>query len=886
MTALAGAPRRGYRTLATYVRHAMPVDSMPLDGNWLLKDFDHEQGEAASPFAADYPTDDWLSTPVPGDIHPTLAACGRLPADMFAGTNVEECRWTGQREWWFRREFTVPAGFVRTRSEIVFDGIDLYGTVWLNGQRLGETANSFREYRFDVTDVLRPGERNVLVVRVGATLKIIEARPWQKYFACFYTPRIFARKAQCQFSWDWAPHLPALGIWRSVRLESFDSGRVLDVAVRPRNDGRVTFFLTLDERPERQDLDQSVTSKGEEHMARPTGDLAVEITGPHNVSGRRPRVVARDRMPVAGQKNFCTLTVPSPQLWWPSGVGAQPLYSYRVRLIRDGRTHHETTGRFGFREVRVVEEPVEPQRMSFRFEINGRPIFCKGANWVPPSCFPGTVTPDSYAHLVRLAKDANFNILRIWGGGIYEADAFYDACDELGLMVWQDFMFACSDYPDDDPAFIDEVIPEIEHQVRRLRNRPCVVYWCGGNEKTGSAGFKVHYGEKLFEIIIRGVCAHLDPTRPYRPASPHSYTDLGNDPQSGDSHGGSYEKAYEQGITNWRAKLRDVRTVFHSEFGYHGPPRYASLTKFVRPDEIWPISDVMEYHVQDNPYNTIPETFAHVQANMARTLVGDIQDAESFVRCASTFHAEMIRAELEHHRRRMGDNAGAMFWMFDDCWPCASWSVVDYYLVPKPAYYAAARAFAPVALAIIEEPRQYDVYLINDTDRAIAAPLQFGQGRVAGRPAWSRRRAVRVGANAATIVASIRRADVKREGDTYLFARLGAERRPVAVTTFFHRPWRDIRWPDPELTFDIRSGDKRARRGAGAPGEHALRIALTTRRYARMVHVDGVEGLGVRVSDNFFDLMPGESRMVEVRSDRAIRPADIRVGHWLTSWAS
>jgi beta-mannosidase len=863
----------------------MPVNTLSLDGDWLLKDFDHEKGEAARPFDPASTTDDWLTTPVPGDIHPTLVDAGRLPADMFMGTNVEKCRWTGEREWWFRRDFDLPAGFARQRSELVFDGIDLFGTIWLNGRKVGETGNSHRAYRIDVTEALRPGQRNTLVVRVGATLKILEANPYQKYFACFNTPRVFARKAQCQFSWDWAPHLPALGIWRSVRLESFDSGRVMDVAVRPRNDGQVTFHMVLDERAYHQDLDQSRMKEEAAHSTKPTGDLVVEITGPVNVPKGVKNKPIRHRISVTGQKNFCTLTVPKPQLWWPNGYGQQPLYRYRITLVRNGKTHHQIEGRFAFREVKLVEEPIDADRLSFRFEVNGTPVFCKGANWVPPSCFPGTLKTDRYRHLVRLAHSANFNMIRVWGGGIYESDAFYDACDELGIMVWQDFMFACSDYPDDDPAFVEQVIPEIEYQVKRLRNRPCVVYWCGGNEKTGSAGFKVSYGERLFHVLIRGICSDLDPTRPYRPASPQSHTDLGNDRNSGDSHGGCYEQAYEAGITCWRDKLREFKTVFNSEFGYHGPTRMQSLIKFVPADEIWPLGEAMEYHVQDNPYNTIPETFAQVQARMASTLVGDISDAESFVRCASTFHAELIRAEIEHHRRRKWLNAGAMFWMFDDCWPCASWSVVDYYLLPKPAYYAGKRGFAPIIVAIIDEPDRYNVYVVNDTLKPLTGTLTLGQGRVVGKPVWSRKCRVKVEANSSLLATSIRKSEVRTAAGSYLFSTLAAGAKVLAETSFFRRPWREIDWPVPELSWKISKSLKApADHPANSGSQYVTTVTLKTVHYARMVHIDGVEGIGTLLSDNFFDMLPGSTKTVEIRTNHRIDPAALRISHWLDRW--
>jgi beta-mannosidase len=864
--------------LAAFVaeRQFMAVEVLSLDGTWLLRDYAHGAGEPARAFGARVGAAGWIETPVPGDIHPTLAAAGRLPADLFAERNVEQCRWTGEREWWFRRTFDVPKRFGRQRTELVFDGIDLYGTVWVNGTRVGETQNSFRPYRFDVTKLIKPGRGNVVAVRIGPTLKILEQTVWQKYFACFNTPRIFARKAQCQFSWDWAPHLPALGIWRSVRIETFDSGRIMDVAVRPRNDGHVTFHIELDERTHRQDLDQKrVSSKGQEQIVRPHGEFVVEITGPQNVAKRGRARPVRFTAGVTGQKSFFTVQVPNPRLWWPNELGEQPLYRYRIRLMRGGRVHHEASGRFAFREVRVVEEPVGPSRMSFRFEVNGVPVFCKGANWVPPSCFPATVTEATYRHLVRLAQDGHYNMLRVWGGGIYEADAFYDACDELGVMVWQDLMFACSDYPDDDPAFVENVVSEIEHQVRRLRNRPCVVYWCGGNEKTGSAGFKVTYGERLFHVILRGLCNDLDPTRDYRPASPHSYTDLGNDPTSGETHGGCYEKAFEEGTLGWRDVMKRFNAVFHSEFGFHGPPRMESLVKFVPRENVWPLSETMQYHVQDNPYNSIAETFAEVQAKMAEKLVGDIDDAESFVRCASAFHAELLAAEIAHHRRRKWDNAGAMFWMFNDCWPCASWSVVDYYLLPKPAYYAAKRAFSPVLLTFVEEPDRYDLYLVNDTLKAVRGRLAFGQGRLVGRPAWSRSKPVQVAANGAAVVASVPKRDVRREANTYLYARLRRGAQMIARTEHFHRPWREMAWPEPGLRVRVLQS-----RGVRRTARDSLVLEIKTEQYARTVQIDGVEGAGVLVSDNFFDLMPGERAVVRIDGARPIQRDSVRVRHW------
>ncbi|KPJ62722.1 hypothetical protein AMK68_04585, partial [candidate division KD3-62 bacterium DG_56] len=648
-----------------------------LHGKWKLASFDHGQGDWSAPEAT---MSDVVAARVPGDVHADLMRAGVIE-DPYFGDNQERSRWVTEKDWWYRREFSVPKSAIREKTELVFDGIDTFATVWLNGVAVGRTDNMFRQYRFDVTDVIKPAEKNVVVVRVASTVKTIESIDPKQYFACFYVPRVFVRKAQCHFSWDWSPQLPAVGIWQSVWLESYDAGQLTDVCVRTRCDGAVSFLVETDQRRLRQDLD------GREHRGRkvetyvPPDKIVVEISG----HGQRYRKTVVSR----GQRNHLTIFMKRPQLWWPTGMGEPSLYDYQVALVRDGKVRDRVSGRFGVREVELIEEPRAEGGFTFRFRINGQDVFCKGANWVPADCFPGTVSDDKYRYLIRLAREANFNMLRIWGGGIYEKDIFYDLCDENGVMIWQDFMFACADYPDDDPAFIEAVIPEVEYQVRRLRNHPSLVYWCGGNEKTGSAGFKIHYGERIFHTVIPGICRDLDPTRPYHAASPYSMSDLGNDPDSGDTHGGCYEHAFKRGIEHFREEIAKINTVFHSEFGLHGPTLYRTLKRFLPADRLDPPNPTWELHVQDNPYNDLAETFSEVQLTVAERLFGPFNGVREFIKRAATAHAEILGEELAHHRRRKYHNAGAMFWMFGDTWPCGSWAAVDYYGLPKPVYYAA-----------------------------------------------------------------------------------------------------------------------------------------------------------------------------------------------------
>ena len=848
----------------------MPVHTLRLDGRWWLRDVDPDT-DPKRVLRQNPEGGAWMPARVPGDIHPDLVRAGRIP-DPFIGDNVERCAWTTQREWWFRRIFRAPKRLCdRAHVDIVFEGIDTFGAVWVNGERVGETRNMFRPYRFGIRHLIHAGQPNEVVVRVGATTPIIERTPWQGYFACFYTPRIFARKAQCHFSWDWAPHLPALGIWRGVRLEAWDTGRIVDAFVRPANSGEILLQIQLDERPVRPDEDsQELSDTGERGMRRPQGTYRIDIEGPGT---RLEREAA-----VQGQKSFVNLRVPRPRLWWPNGLGNQPLYRYRIRLVRDGRTRDTVDGTFGFREVELEELPLAQDTLSFSFRVNGRKTFCKGANWVPPDCFPGTVSPARYERLLLLAREANFNMLRVWGGGIYEHDAFYDLCDRLGLMIWQDFMFACSDYPDEHPDFVDNVIGEAEHQVRRLRNHPSVVCWCGGNEKTGSAGFKVSHGERLFHVILPGITRDLDPTRPYRPASPHSLTDLGNDRGSGDTHASAYEDAFVDDARKFRDHVRRIRTVFNSEFGANGPLRWQSLRRFIPENHLWPPDAVWELHVQDNPYNTLPETFVEVQMKIAERLFGPLQGVRDFLKKGMTAHAEILREEFENHRRRKFANSGAMFWMFDDTWPCGSWAAVDYYGLPKAVYYAARRACAPVLLSFAREERDdrsAELRLVNDLPRDLRLSVSYGIETVDGRTLLRKTREMTVPDNGNERVGVVRLPS-PFPADAYLFAGVGG--RPDLQATWFPNLWHDVPWPEPEIVV----------RPAG-PARHSgdawIRdVRVRALRYARCLNLNLPHDEENLYSDNFFDLRPGSSRRIRITSPREIDVERLVAAHWLDEW--
>jgi beta-mannosidase len=834
----------------------MSIEILSLDGQWKLRklDFSKDYFETAPSVCSS--AEAWMDVQVPGDIHPSLVKAGHIP-DPFVDLNSRQCAWTREKSWSFKRQFVVPETYTGKRIMLVFDGIDTYATIFVNGQKIGQSDNAFLQYRFDVTAAVRIGQVNDVEVCIHAIKQMLSERDCGHYFACFNTERIFARKPQCQFSWDWAPDMPAIGIWQDVRLEAVDTGVIKDVYVRTELDGRVHFQITLDKQSKER-IKQGDRFELETTVYSPNGDTVKTIKA-------------------MGQKNFINLSIPNPRLWWPNGYGQPNLYAYRVRLLDGLRVLHEKQGRFGIRKIELIEEAVADNLHGFRFRVNGIDVFCMGSNWIPADCFPGMIGPERYQHLLELARDANLNMLRVWGGGMYEKDIFYDLCDEYGIMVWQDLMFACSDIPDDDTAWTLRLVPEFEYQVRRLRNHPCLTHWCGGNEKTGTYGEMKSYGDLVTNYLARGVIQHLMPGASYTPSSPYSLTDVGNEPQSGDTHGGTWEKAFIDGIRNFRQHIDTKKTVFMSEFGFHGPPEYRNVKKFISEDMLWPLNGAWEHHIMDNPYNDIKETYVQVQLTAASQLFYPPQNAADFVKVAGTLYAEYIYAEFQHHRRRFPLNAGALTWMFNDCWPAASWSMVDYYGYPKQVYYAVKRAARPVMISFRDGGELYEVYVTCNCTTRLQGRLTLAMQTVDGSTS-----ALAAGVNVAMAAQdskcffTLPKKEIPEIQNSYLIAELSLENQ-VIQEVFFHNLWADILWPQPELTVSFGKARKLGR-------DHLLEVALKSKTYARCVHLTCLDEARLSMSDNYFDMPAGTEKSVTIRSCEAIEPSRLKVKTWLDIW--
>ena len=440
----------------------------------------------------------WRPAVVPGCVHTDLLRAGEIP-DPFWGTNELGLQWIEERDWEYRTRFTVPAELLsREQVDLVADGLDTVALVSLNGREVARTANMFVGHRWDIKPFLQPGT-NELTIRFGSAMNYIRTHRLGHQPKEFNDPvgrSQVIRKQQCQFGWDWGPRLVTAGIWRDIRLEAWSVNRLESVRVSQLHDsGGVTLRLA----PELAHREAGIACY---HRLTLNSIVIAEGTG-------------------------TKIRIEHPQLWWPNGHGAQPLYALEIEVLHaDGRRLGRWQGRLGLRTI-ALDRHADAAGETFQFLVNGRAIFAKGANWIPAHSFVAGLGREQYARDLRSAAEAHMNMIRVWGGGIYESEAFYDLCDELGLLVWQDFMFACAIYPGD-AAFLRSVQTEAEQQVRRLRHRACLALWCGNNEIESlnldllkQPALRRNY-DAVFHRLLPTVVARHDAVTDYWPSSPYT----------------------------------------------------------------------------------------------------------------------------------------------------------------------------------------------------------------------------------------------------------------------------------------------------------------------------------------------------------------------------
>ncbi|MEU0207192.1 glycoside hydrolase family 2 protein [Streptomyces canus] len=656
------------------------LQATPLTEGWILR---HEGGE--------------LPAVVPGCVHTDLLAAGAIP-DPFLGRNETDLAWVGRRDWTYETELPPVDGHEQT--DLVFDGLDTVAEILLDGQLLGRTRNMHRSYRFDVTGMA--GRLAVRFVSAYAEAEAVRGKLGERP-AAYAEPYQYLRKMACSFGWDWGPTLVTAGIWRPVRLERWSTARI--ARVRP--------LVTVGE----QGLGV-VELAVEVERARVEAPLRVEAS----VGG------VRASASLDGTEGVVRLEVPDVGLWWPRGYGEQPLYDVELTLLHKDRPLDVWRRRVGFRTVEL-DRSADAHGTGFTLVVNGERLFARGVNWIPDDVFPSRITRERYRERLGQAADAGVDLVRIWGGGIYESEDFYDACDELGLLVWQDFPFACAAYPEEQPLR-GEVEAEARENIVRLMPHPSLVLWNGNNENLW--GFRdwgwearlagESWGEGYYLGVLPRVVAELDPTRPYTAGSPWSgsWEHHPNDPAHGTHH--SWEVWNREDYAEYRGEV----PRFVAEFGWQAPPAYATLARALPGEVLAADSPGVLHHQKADDGN------GKLRRGLERHFAFPEGDFDRWHYLMQVNQARAVAAGIEHWRSHWPVCAGTVVWQLNDCWPVTSWAAIDGDGREKPLYHELRRLYADRLLTVRMRGRKLVLAAVNQAGEPWAGVLRLRRMSVDG----------------------------------------------------------------------------------------------------------------------------------------------------------
>jgi beta-mannosidase len=769
-------------------------------------------------------SDKWLPATVPGGTYTDLLAAGQIP-DPFWGENEKQVQWVAEHDWEYCHEFMVqPALLEEDRVELVCTGLDTLAEITLNGQSLAQTNNMFRTYRWQVKELLSAGTNTLSIVFRSPVAYINTRQKERKLPTIMNAGMAHLRKVQSHFGWDWGPRLPTSGIWREISLEGFSAARLGEVHLRQHHDaGSVTLTATV--------LVEQWSSENPSvqiRLTHPDGRMQQVETA---VNGRDEPV-------------HLAVEVDTPQLWWPNGLGTQPLYKVQVVLIDNDRCLEERNFQVGLRRLELCQDPDQWGRR-FTFVVNGVPIFAKGADWIPADSFPTRLTPERYERLIRDCAAANMNMLRVWGGGYYEDEAFYDLCDRHGILVWQDFMFACAAYPLDQPEFVENVRLEVEQVIRRLRHRACLALWSGNNEiEMLWSLWKRHKSltktcESFFYQQLPAWVAELDPDHPYWPSSPSSGKFMHK--TNSDAFGDTHLWQVWHGLKPFKYFRRRF-SRFASEFGLEALPNLKTISGFAGTQDICMDAPVMRHHQRSVGGN---DKIIYYLTDRFR-LPGSFSD---LVYLTQIQQAEAIRIAVEHWRRNRPRCSGALYWQLNDCWPVTSWASIDFEGRWNALQYSARRFYAPLAISIEEDGSHVRVFVANDHPDPWQGTWCWSLETLNGEMVETGSAQLTATPTSATFLDefSFTRPIHKYGASNLVFAvGLYENRKCISRQTLLFAREKDIPLPNPELHWDM------TQEGSD------LVISLAANSFACHVELR-FENADAIFSDNFFNLRACET---------------------------
>ncbi len=640
-------------------------------------------------------SNDWLDAEVPGTVITDLLKLGLIPEPFYADNELH-LQWIGESDWIYTTNFNFPKEFEKDKTVyLVFEGIDTAAKIVLNGNELGNPDNMFIKYEFEISRLLKR-KRNKLEILFTSPVKYAKGLEGihGRLAAELNSERVFIRKAQYSFGWDWGPKFTVMGLWRPVYLIQRDTVYIEDFTFTTLSmeNGKANAEIKVNlNKP----LNQNQKIKIELQDSK--GKFDAEIKEENNRNLRHQ------------------IEINNPALWWPNGLGEQHLYNLSIKLVEDEKILDEISKKVGIRILKLILNGNE--KPAFKFEVNNFPAFLRGANWIPGDSFLPRVTGEKYRHLLSLAKDGNMNIIRVWGGGIYEDDRFYELCDELGLLVWQDFMFACAPYPEHD-EFLKNVKEEIRYNVYRLQHHPSIALWCGNNENEWiwfqkHNSYKDMPGYKIFHELIPGIVGEIDPLRTYWQSSPFSNDSDPNSVKSGNRHQWDlWSKWIDYN------QVKNDQSLFVTEFGFQAPANRSTLEEVIPERERNPQSYLFEFHNKQIEGNE--RLFKFLSSHLpVKTGWKD------FIYLTQLNQALALKKCLEHWRFNQPHTNGSIIWQLNDTWPVASWSLIDSNSVPKLSYYIVKKLFQNQAIFLNKKNESLEVSIYNNNRKEFSGWIEL-----------------------------------------------------------------------------------------------------------------------------------------------------------------
>ncbi len=792
----------------------------------------------------------WLKAKVPGNIHLDLLDNKIIP-DPYYRLNETEQQWIGETDWEYKTSFEINPGYLKNEHiDIVFEGLDTYADIYINDSPVLNTDNMYCGWRVNIKPFLKKGANELRIYFhsvIKKTLPLFQNNGFE-YGANNSQPEpklsVYTRKPGYHYGWDWGPRLLTCGIWRPVCLEAWNAVRLDNIRFVQR---------TLSDELAELQLEAEIISAADE-----TIELRLAVNrDTYKVTGRMADL----------KEGLNTVridfSIADPEKWWCRGLGNQHLYELSLEMFHEGNLTDIWNEKVGLRNIELVHED-DDHGKCFYFRINGRQVFIKGSNCLPVDYFIPRVQEKDYIRLLKDAAATNMNMLRLWGGAIYEEDIFYKLCDEMGILVWQDFMFACAMYPADD-VMQKRIRCEAEYNIKRLRNHPSLALWCGNNEidegwhhwgwqelynYSSETCEKIrNYYLTIFHNILPQAVRKFDPGRAYRPSSPkYGFTDT-KSRSDGDMH---YWGVWF--LNHPKERFKDYLPRFMSEYGLQSMPELKTFEAFTLPEDRNLKSHVMLAHQRQYPNLKKGQTLGGYDI-MLKYIEDEFcvpDDFELLAYTSQLLQAEYLRYAIEAHRRNMPYCMGTMYWQLNDLWPVTSWSTIDYYGRWKAANYMVKKAYAPVLVSTDDQENGIKIFIINDLQNTENMQLKMKLLAFNGNILYEKQMPVMVEANSSKLVYEISKDElhVKNNINKIVWAAaLHKNNNTVAESLFYFVNTNNLQLQEPEISHSI----------IKVKDEYIIELHCNTlAKYVKLItqNADG------HFSDNYFDLLPGEKKAV------------------------